>query len=72
MGTGLNDAKHVGAMVVDVGGGTTDCRSFVIRGVVVSESLASVEILLTNLLFAISVVEAPVIGPLTAEKLKFL
>ena len=32
MGTGLNDAKQVGAMVVDVGGGTTGyCRSLRIQ-----------------------------------------
>ena len=39
MGTGLNDAKQVGAMVVDVGGGTTDIAVLCDTGVVVSESL---------------------------------
>ena len=39
MGTGLNDADQVGAMVVDVGGGTTDIAVLCDTGVVVSESL---------------------------------
>ena len=39
MGTGLNDAQQVGAMVVDVGGGTTDIAVLCDAGVVVSESL---------------------------------
>ena len=39
MGTGLNDAEHVGAMVVDVGGGTTDIAVLCDTGVVVSASL---------------------------------
>ena len=53
MGTGLNDAKQVGAMVVDVGGGTTDIAVLCDTGVVVSESLRIGGDLLTNLLFVI-------------------
>ena len=39
MGTNLNEADHVGAMVVDIGGGTTDIAVLCDTGVVVSESL---------------------------------
>ena len=39
MGTNLNEADKVGAMVVDIGGGTTDIAVLCDTGVVVSESL---------------------------------
>ena len=39
MGTNLNEADYVGAMVVDIGGGTTDIAVLCDTGVVVSESL---------------------------------
>lgn len=39
MGTGLDRAKSVGAMVVDIGGGTTDIAVLCDTGVVVSASL---------------------------------
>lgn len=39
MGTGLDKAANVGAMVVDMGGGTTDIAVVCDSGVVVSESL---------------------------------
>lgn len=39
MGTGLDKARDVGAMVVDMGGGTTDIAVVCDSGVVVSESL---------------------------------
>jgi len=39
MGTGLDKAKSAGAMVVDIGGGTTDIAVVCNTGVVVSESL---------------------------------
>ena len=39
MGTNLNEADHVGAMVVDIGGGTTDIAVLCDTGVVASESL---------------------------------
>ena len=58
MGTGLNDADQVGAMVVDVGGGTTDIAVLCDTGVVVSESLRIGEIPSMNLLFAIYVVRS--------------
>ena len=58
MGTGLNDADQVGAMVVDVGGGTTDIAVLCDTGVVVSESLRIGEIPSMNLLFVISVVRS--------------
>ena len=55
MGTGLNDADQVGAMVVDVGGGTTDIAVLCDTGVVVSESLRIGEIPSMNLLSVTSV-----------------
>lgn len=39
MGTDLDEAEQVGAMVIDVGGGTTDIAVLCDSGVVVSESL---------------------------------
>ena len=70
MGTGLNDADQVGAMVVDGGGGTTDIAVLCDTGVVVSESLRIGEIPSMNLLSVTSVVSRGlVIGPLT-EKIK--
>lgn len=39
MGTGLDEASNIGAMVVDMGGGTTDIAVVCESGVVVSESL---------------------------------
>lgn len=53
MGTGLNDADQVGAMVVDVGGGTTDIAVLCDTGVVVSESLRIGAILSMNRLSVI-------------------
>lgn len=39
LGTGLDEAKSAGSMIVDVGGGTTDIAVISSTGVVVSESL---------------------------------
>ena len=58
MGTGLNDADQVGAMVVDVGGGTTDIAVLCDTGVVVVNPLRIGEIPSMNLLFAIYVVRS--------------
>lgn len=71
MGTGLNDAKHVGAMVVDVGGGTTDIAVLCDTGVVVSESLRiGGDSFNESIIRYIRRKKRLVIGPLTAEKIK--
>ena len=71
MGTGLNDAKQVGAMVVDVGGGTTDIAVLCDTGVVVSESLRiGGDSFNESIIRYIRRKKRLVIGPLTAEKIK--
>ncbi|WP_054747775.1 rod shape-determining protein [Veillonella rogosae] len=70
-GTGLNDAKQVGAMVVDVGGGTTDIAVLCDTGVVVSESLRiGGDSFNESIIRYIRRKKRLVIGPLTAEKIK--
>ena len=70
MGTGLNDAKQVGAMV-DVGGGTTDIAVLCDTGVVVSESLCiGGDSFNESIIRYIRRKKRLVIGPLTAEKIK--
>jgi len=71
MGTGLNDADQVGAMVVDVGGGTTDIAVLCDTGVVVSESLRiGGDSFNESIIRYIRRKKRLVIGPLTAEKIK--
>ena len=70
MGTGLNDADQVGAMVVDVGGGTTDIAVLCDTGVVVSESLRIGGDSFNESIRYIRRKKRLVIGPLTAEKVK--
>ena len=62
MGTNLNEADKVGAMVVDIGGGTTDIAVLCDTGVVVSESLRIIQYVRRK--------KKLVIGPLTAEEIK--
>ena len=71
MGTNLNEAEQVGAMVVDIGGGTTDIAVLSDTGVVVSESIR-----IGGGTFTDSIIryvrrkKKLVIGPLTAEEIK--
>ena len=70
-GAGLNDADQVGAMVVDVGGGTTDIAVLCDTGVVVSESLRiGGDSFNESIIRYIRRKKRLVIGPLTAEKIK--
>lgn len=71
MGTNLNDAEQVGAMVVDIGGGTTDIAVLCDTGVVLSESLR-----IGGDSFSEAIIrymrrkKKLIIGPLTAETIK--
>ena len=71
IGTGLDKAEQVGAMVVDIGGGTTDIAVICDSGVVVSESLRTgSDDFDTALLRYMKRKKKLLIGPLTAEDLK--
>lgn len=71
MGTGLNDAQQVGAMVVDVGGGTTDIAVLCDTGVVVSESLRiGGDSFNDSIIRYIRRKKRLIIGQLTAEEIK--
>ena len=71
IGTGLDKAEQVGAMVVDIGGGTTDIAVICDSGVVVSESLRTgSDDFDTALLRYMKWKKKLLIGPLTAEDLK--
>ena len=71
IGTGLDKAEQVGAMVVDIGGGTTDIAVICDSGVVVSESLRTgSDDFDTALVRYMKRKKRLLIGPLTAEDLK--
>lgn len=71
IGTGLDKAEQVGAMVVDIGGGTTDIAVICDSGVVVSESLRiGSDTFDEALLQYMKRKKKLLIGPLTAEDLK--
>ena len=71
IGTGLDKAEQVGAMVVDIGGGTTDIAVICDSGVVVSDSLRTgIDDFDTALLRYMKRKKKLLIGPLTAEDLK--
>ena len=71
IGTGLDKAEQVGAMVVDIGGGTTDIAVICDSGVVVSESLRTgSDDFDTALVRYMKRKKKLLIGPLTAEDLK--
>ena len=71
IGTGLDKAEQVGAMVVDIGGGTTDIAVICDSGVVVSESLRTgSDDFYTALIRYMKRNKKLLIGPLTAEYLK--
>lgn len=71
IGTGLDKAEEVGAMVVDIGGGTTDIAVVCDSGVVVSESLRTGSDTFDEALIQyMKRKKKLLIGPLTAEDLK--
>ncbi len=71
MGTNLNEADKVGAMVVDIGGGTTDIAVLCDTGVVVSESLRiGGDSFNEAIIQYVRRKKKLVIGPLTAEEIK--
>ena len=71
MGTNFNDADKVGAMVVDIGGGTTDIAVLCDTGVVVSESLRiGGDSFNEAIIRYVRRKKKLVIGPLTAEEIK--
>ena len=71
MGTNLNEAEKVGAMVVDIGGGTTDIAVLCDTGVVVSESLRiGGDSFNEAIIQYVRRKKKLVIGPLTAEEIK--
>ena len=71
MGTNLNEADKVGAMVVDIGGGTTDIAVLCDTGVVVSESLRiGGDSFHAAIIQYVRRKKKLVIGPLTAEEIK--
>lgn len=71
MGTSLNEADQVGAMVVDIGGGTTDIAVLSDTGVVVSESLRIGGDTFTDAIVRyVRRKKKLVIGNLTAEDIK--
>ena len=71
MGPNLNEADKVGAMVVDIGGGTTDIAVLCDTGVVVSESLRiGGDSFNEAIIQYVRRKKKLVIGPLTAEEIK--
>ena len=71
MGTNLNEADKVGAMVVDIGGGTTDIAVLCDTGVVVSESLRiGGDSFNEAIIQYVRRRKKLVIGPLMAEEIK--